>query len=78
MQEWLRLALRRDVVRRALIMALIVSPILVLINQGDFIIGQDTSRFSWAKVILTFLVPYAVSTVSSVHALRQCVDNTEN
>ena len=52
-------------------MALIIAPILVLINQGEYILGHDSSEFSWAKVVLTFLVPYAVSTVSSVNTLRQ-------
>ena len=43
--EWLQLALCRQVVRRALLMALIVAPILVLINQGDYILmGQQLFR----------------------------------
>lgn len=72
MRNWLLLALSRRVIQRALIMALLVAPVLILINQGDYIFGQDSNRFSWAKAILTFLVPYTVSTISSVNALRQC------
>ena len=70
MSDWLRLALSWNVVRRALIIAAIVGPVLVLINQGDLIFFEHGDRFSWAKAALTFLVPYLVSTVSSVSALR--------
>lgn len=70
MSDWLRLALSWGVVRRALIIAGIVGPVLVLINQGDLIFFEQADRFSWTKAGLTFLVPYMVSTVSSVSALR--------
>lgn len=78
MKQWLQLALSRNVVGSALVMAFIVAPILVLINQGEHIFGQDSSDFSWTKVILTFLVPYMVSTVSSVNTLRRSGDKQKN
>jgi len=71
MRNWLRLAFSGNVVGRALIMAGIVGPILVLINQGEYLLDSSSGRFSWAKVVLTFLVPYIVSMVSSVTAIRQ-------
>jgi len=74
MKNWLRLALSRGVVQRALAIACIVGPILVLINQGDVLWRGDAEKISWLKALLTFLVPYAVSTVSSVGALRQSRD----
>ena len=59
-------------------MALIIGPILVLINQGEYIFGDNSSEFSWTKVVLTFLVPYAVSTVSSVNTLVQIDKDRSN
>ena len=75
MTNWLHLAFSKRVVLRALIMALIVGPILVLINQGDYILFDNTTRFSWMKLILTFLVPYIVSTISSVMTLLESDKN---
>lgn len=50
--------------------ALVVGTLLNLINQGDALIGL--AAISWPKVILTFLVPYGVSTYGAVSArLRQ-------
>jgi hypothetical protein len=44
--------------------ALVVGTILNLINQGDAIFGAMT--INWTKIILTYLVPYAVSTYGAV------------
>ena len=78
MTEWLQLALSKHVLLRALAMALIVGPILVLINQGDYILFDHPTKFSWIKLILTFLVPYVVSTISSVMALRESQKTEDN
>ncbi len=43
--------------------ALVVGPILTAINQWEAIMG--TLELNWLKVMLTFLVPYLVSTYSS-------------
>lgn len=58
--EFLRVALRPDTAWRALKLALIVGPILILINQWEAI--QGLVPFSLWKALLTFLVPYCVST----------------
>jgi hypothetical protein len=71
MRDWLQLAFSGNVVRRALIMAGIVGPVLVLINQGEYLLDSSSGSFSWTKLVLTFLVPYIVSMVSSVTAIRQ-------
>ena len=47
-------------VNRATRLALVVGPILVLINQGDTITAGHQPN--WLKVALTFAVPYCVST----------------
>jgi hypothetical protein len=44
--------------------ALIVGTILNLINQGDAIFGAMT--INWTKVVLTYAVPYVVSTYGAV------------
>ena len=69
MREFLKLCFARSVVRRAGVTALVVGTILILINHGDALLnGQmDTSRLS--KIILTALVPYLVSTVSSASSI---------
>jgi hypothetical protein len=64
------LALSPRVVRRALLYALVVGAILIAINHGDALLaGQVGSERLW-KMGLTVLVPYTVSTLSSVGALR--------
>jgi len=57
-------ACQRVIVRRALIMAAMVGPILTLINQGDALVSD--APFSFWKAGLTFIVPYLVATVSAV------------
>lgn len=64
------LARRRDVVLRAGKTAVFVGLILIAINHGDALLaGQWTSELI-LKMLLTFAVPYCVSTFSSVGALR--------
>ena len=50
--------------RRSIVVALIVGTILNLINQGDALLSND--RVNWAKIILTFAVPYCVATYGAV------------
>ncbi|NNL86449.1 MAG: nitrate/nitrite transporter NrtS [Myxococcales bacterium] len=70
MGEFLELALRRDVVRRALRIAALVGTLLIAINHGDRILGGRVETGDLLKMFLTIFVPYGVSTVSSVAALR--------
>lgn len=68
---WLQLAFKLHVVRRALIYSMIVGAILIAINHGDAIMRGDIDEFRLFKMSLTCVVPYVVSTLSSVGALRQ-------
>ena len=70
MNDWLRLATRRSVARRALGYAVVVGAVLILINQGDAIVRGDISIIRLLRVVLTATVPHVVSTASSVGALR--------
>jgi len=71
MSEWLRLATGRRVVLRALRYAMIVGPILIAINHGDALLRGQLSTGRLLRMVLTMLVPYAVSTASSVGAMRE-------
>jgi methyl-accepting chemotaxis protein len=68
LREWLLLARDRSIVRTAMRIALIAGTLLNVINQGPQIIhgaGMD-----WGKLLLTYLVPYVVSTISAVQTRR--------
>lgn len=69
MSDWLRLATSAPVVRRALKYAVVVGAILIAINHGDAILDARMDPRRLAKMGLTVLVPYMVSTLSSVGAL---------
>ena len=71
MFEWLAIAIRRDVVRSALICTAIVGVILIAINHSDAIMHGELTKGRILRMGLTVIVPYVVSTVSSVGALRQ-------
>jgi hypothetical protein len=59
-----RCALSEGVPRRSLYVALIVGTVLNLINQGDAL--YSAAAINWVKVVLTYFVPYAVSTYGAV------------
>ena len=68
--EWLRLAVDRDIRGRAARVSLVVGTLLTLINQGDIVVAGELNVVVVAKIILTFCVPYCVSTYAGVEALR--------
>ena len=59
---------RRETVTRSVKVAGIVGPILTLINQYDVLLSLDLSPRLFGKIVLTFLVPYSVSSFSSARA----------
>ncbi|MBM4383326.1 MAG: nitrate/nitrite transporter NrtS [Deltaproteobacteria bacterium] len=69
-QSWLALATSPGVVRRALLMAVVVGALLITINHGDALVRGEVDATRLFKMALTLLVPYCVSTYSSVGALR--------
>ena len=76
MQEWLAIARERPVVRRAGTSAVVVGALLITINHGDALLAGDISLGRLLKIGLTILVPYIVSTVSSVAVLHELRDGT--
>ena len=59
-----RYAISDGVPRRSFVVALIVGTILNLINQGDVMLAG--LPLDLAKLLLTYLVPYLVSTYGAV------------
>lgn len=57
------------ILKRSFIIASIVGPILILINQGHFLFG-DISQFDMTRAVLTFFVPFCVSALGA--ALNAC------
>lgn len=71
MERWFSLFVSPPVVRRGIKVALVVGAILIAINHGDAILAGELSSDRYLKMGLTVLVPYLVSTTSSVGALLQ-------
>jgi len=69
--SWFKLARHPATVRRALLTACIVGPVLIAINAGPAILAGRLTRTQVVQMGLTFLVPYLVSTVSSVATRRE-------
>lgn len=76
--EWLKLAADSKVVIRALKMASIVGCVLAVINHGDAIYHGQMTGDRVFKIVLTFCVPYLVSTISSVAAMREFARKAAN
>jgi hypothetical protein len=70
LSQFLALWFQRATVRRAVTVAMIVAPVLTVINQYDAITSGSFGAKFFFKMGLTFLVPYSVSSYSSVMALR--------
>jgi len=64
------LVVTASVVRRALGYAMVVGIVLIAINHGDALARGDVDGVRVLKMALNFVVPYTVSTLSSVQAMR--------
>jgi hypothetical protein len=71
MRTFLHYWFRRDTVLRALKVAGVVGPILTVINQYDVLLSGHYSPRLFFKILLTFLVPYSVSSFSSARAYME-------
>lgn len=58
---------------RAIRVALVVGPILIIINHHDALLNLEFHNDLYFKFILTFFVPYCVSAYSSARAY--CADD---
>jgi len=64
------LALSLDVATRTIKITLVVGTVLAFINHGDKILTMTLTGKSIFQIVLTYLVPYSVSTWSSVRAME--------
>ncbi|MDD3798363.1 MAG: nitrate/nitrite transporter NrtS [Novosphingobium sp.] len=64
----LQAVFRPPILTRSLIVALVVGTVLNLINQGDVL--WDGARPDWAKLMLTYCVPFCVASYGAWSALR--------
>ena len=69
MKIWLTLCFTKPVMKRASWTALIVGTILILTNHGNSILSGEVDLTRVLQMCLTVIVPYIVSTVSSVSTL---------
>lgn len=69
-QSVLQLAARPDIFRRSLKVAAVVGTLLALINHGDKLVQLTVDSEALIKILLTYLVPFAVSTWASVQTAR--------
>lgn len=69
MSSWCAIAFAPTTVRRSLRVAMVVGSILVAINYGDRIIAGTLGPLEFAKIGLTYCVPYCVATYAAVSAL---------
>ena len=68
---WLSIARRPLVVKRSMKVALVVGTLLTLINQGSVLLAGQLSLDALLKILLTYCVPYIVSTYAAVGAIQE-------
>ena len=74
LHEWLKSATHPATMRRACATSLMVGTLLIAINHGHAIIAGQITRERIFQMFLTVIIPYVVSTASSVatrHELSQ-------
>jgi hypothetical protein len=68
-REWLHIASRKPIVMRGLKYGIVVGSILIIINHGNAMVAGTVDATRMIQMVLTVLVPYCVSTASSVGAV---------
>ena len=71
MKQWLSVAARPQVYRRSRKVALLVGTILVGINYFDRIADGQLVSLDYLKMLMTYCVPFCVSTHASVSAILE-------
>ena len=60
-----RIAISKPIVTRALKISVLVGTLLNLINQGDRLFSMEFEEINMIKFLLTYLVPYSVTTYTA-------------
>ena len=71
MNVWLETAMRPEVYRRSRRVALLVGTILIGINYFDRIFAGTLQPIDYMKMLMTYCVPFCVSTHASVSAILE-------
>ena len=66
MKRWIEIGTERDVVLTGVQVSAVVGTILVAINYGDRILAGQVLSSDYPKMVLTYFVPYCVSTYSCI------------
>lgn len=66
MNEWLKIAVEREIAKTGIQVAIVVGTILVAINYFDNIIEGELFLTDYFKIAITYSVPYFVSTYSCI------------
>ena len=76
--DFLQLAFGDGTPKKALMTAIVVGTILTTINHGDVILKGES--LNYLKIILTYCVPYCVTTWGAIHGKRTqyMVDHSSN
>ena len=70
-KKYVTLSIKPSIVKRGITFSIIVGTILISINHGDTILSGELTNTHIFKMVLTYFVPYFVSTLSSVQALMK-------
>jgi len=70
MVEWFKLAVRKDILSRGIKVGVVVGTLLTAINYGDVLLAGEFLPMMYGKILLTYCVPFCVSTYASVEAER--------
>lgn len=69
-RSFIALAFSSEIMQSAVKVALLVGTMLALINHGDKIMAISLTNQDFLKILLSYMVPYGVSTWSAIRAIR--------
>lgn len=69
-RSWIATAREPAIVRRSARVAAVVGTLLVVLNYSDRAVAGALGPADWAKMLLTYCVPYGVATYAAVQAIR--------
>ncbi|GAB3532003.1 nitrate/nitrite transporter NrtS [Photobacterium alginatilyticum] len=70
-QIFLKTACETLILKRSIKVALFVGTVLMFINHGDMLLSGHLDKTRFFKIVLTYCVPFCVSTQASVFATLQ-------
>ena len=78
MSTKIEIAMRSEVYKRSTRVALLVGTILITINYFDRLLAGSLMTVDYFKMLLTYCVPFCVSTHASVSAIMENERKAEN